>query len=52
VKHPKLYKEIDRRELKKFVFGEYLFARKFENFEGLTDSAFELFDEQRAMSES
>jgi hypothetical protein len=52
VKHPKLYKEIDRRELKKFVFGEYLFARKFENFAGLTDSVFELFDEQRAMSES
>uniref|UniRef100_A0A6C0IEV6 Core-2/I-Branching enzyme n=1 Tax=viral metagenome TaxID=1070528 RepID=A0A6C0IEV6_9ZZZZ len=50
--HPKLYKEIDTKELKKIVFGEYLFARKFENFAGLTDSMFQLFDEQRAMSES
>lgn len=29
--HPKLYKTIDEKEVKKFVEGEYLFARKFEN---------------------
>ena len=52
MKHPKLYKEVERNELKKFIFGEYLFARKFENIAGLSDSVFELFDEQRAISES
>jgi hypothetical protein len=29
--HPKLYKTIDAQELKKLIYGEYLFARKFEN---------------------
>lgn len=50
--HPKLYKKIDIRELEKIVFGEYLFARKFENIPGLSDSVFELFDKQLSMSES
>jgi hypothetical protein len=52
VKYPKLYKDIDIRELRKIVFGEYLFARKFENIPGLSDSIFGLFEAQRAMSES
>ena len=47
--HPKLYKTIEEMELKKFVGGEYLFARKFENFPGLSDLLFKLFDEARAM---
>lgn len=49
VKHPKLYKTITRTEMKKFVFGEYLFARKFENIPGISDMVFGLFDEARAM---